>query len=107
LSLVCIIVAGVNLLRPRWTTSRACVRLATDAAGTLLFCALCSSNILASISVAGVAAEKTLTITHAINLWAWKAVPAVVLVGLIVFAFDVRRIVRARAAARAAILART
>jgi hypothetical protein len=89
--------AAVNLLRPYWTRPRAGVRLATNLMGSALFCALCRSDIVADISVAGVTPANTLEITHAINRVMGQAFPLAVAVGLVVLAVDIRRIVRANA----------
>jgi hypothetical protein len=84
----------VNLFRPRWTRWRAGLRLAANLGGSALFCLLCASDLVATISVAEAAPERTQAVAHAINLWMWRAVPWVAAVGLVVLAFDVRRIRR-------------
>jgi hypothetical protein len=89
--------SGVHLLRPHWTRVRAGIRLAMDVIGAGLFCWLCKSEILAGISVATVAPTKTVEITNAINLWMSKSFAIAVMAGLIVVAFDVRRMIRVTA----------
>jgi len=88
--------SGVNLLRPYWTRARAGVRAAIDVMGAALFCWLCKAEILEGISIPTVAPEKTLEITNAINLWISRSFPFAVVVGLIIAAFAVRRIIISR-----------
>jgi hypothetical protein len=97
LAAVNVAAAAVNLLRPYWTRPRAGVRLATNLMGSALFCALCRSDIVADISVAGVTAANTLEITNTINRLTSQAFPLVLAVGLVVLAVDIRRIVRTNA----------
>jgi hypothetical protein len=96
LALANIATSGVNLFRPYWTRVRASMRLATDVIGAALFCWLCKSEILAGISVATVAPARTVEITNAINLWMSRGFPIAVAIGVIVAAFDIRRIIRAK-----------
>ena len=98
LALANIVAAAVNLLRPYWTRGRAGVRLLTNLAGSALFYGLCRSGIVADISVAGVAATKTLEITHTINHVLSQGLPFVIAVGLVILAVDIRRLVRVKAA---------
>jgi hypothetical protein len=95
-ALVNIAEAGVNLLRPYWTRRRAGLRLVTNLFASALFCALCRSEILANISVATVATEKTLEITNAINRGMFQVFPIAVGIGLLTLGVDVYRIVRAK-----------
>jgi hypothetical protein len=96
LALANIAMSGVSLLRPYWTRVRASVRLATDTIGVVLFSWLCKAEILAGISVPTVAPAKTLEVTNAINLWMSRSFLMVVAVGIVIVAFDVRRIIRAK-----------
>jgi hypothetical protein len=86
--------ATANLMEPYWNATRATLRMLSDAAGTALFCWLTKANMLNGIVVAGVSQEKTLALTHAINQWLPKAFPVVLLVGFIIAAVDIYRIVR-------------
>jgi hypothetical protein len=97
LSVANIALAGTNLVQPRWTRRRAGVRLASDLAGSALFCVLCLSNIVAEIGSASMAPARAQDLTHAINMWMARAVPVVVAVALVVLAFDVYRLVRVKA----------
>jgi len=95
-ALVRIQVSAVNIVRPFWTPLRASLRLVTNAADSALFGWLFKVHILAGITVVKVPAEHTLKITNAINFWAEKTFPIVVIVGVAVFISDVYRIVRVR-----------
>ena len=90
--------SGVNLLRPHWTRARASVRLVTDVIGVALFCWLCKAGILVEISIPTVAPAKTLEIANAINLWMSRSFPIVFIVGVVIAALDVHRIVRVKTA---------
>jgi hypothetical protein len=100
LALANIAVSGVNLLRPYWTRARASIRLATDVIGMSLFCWLCKSGIVVGISIPAVAPAKTLEITNAINLWMSKSFLIAVAAGVVIAAFDVHRIIRAKTSDR-------
>jgi hypothetical protein len=96
LALVNIALSGVNLFRPYWTPARAGIRLATDVIGATLFCWMFKSAILLGISVPGVPPERTLVITNAINLWMSRSFPIVLIIGVVIAVFGVRRIIRAK-----------
>jgi hypothetical protein len=89
--------AAANLMQPHWSATRATLRMLSDGAGAALFCWLLKANILTGIAVANVLPEKTTALTSAINQWAPKAFPVAVLVGAIVVAVDIYRIVRVHA----------
>jgi hypothetical protein len=94
LALVNIVVASVNLLRPYWTRGRAAMRLVTDLAGSALFMALCRSNIIASLTVAGMSPARTARLVDTINHVMFRVWPIVMVVGLIVLGVDIYRIIR-------------
>lgn len=89
-------VSATNLLRPYWTRLRATLRLVTDLVGSGLFCWILKAHPLAEISIANVPASRTLEITNQINLWAERALPFAVIVGVVIAAVNVYRIVRVR-----------
>lgn len=95
-SLANIPISAVNLMRPYWTPLRAALRLATDLAGSALFCWMMKAHIFAEIRVVKVPPERTLAITNAINLWAERSLPVAVIIGVILLCANVYRIVRAR-----------
>jgi len=100
LSVTNVAAAAVNLLRPYWTRPRAAVRLATNFIGSGLFIGLCRSSIVASLTVSGVARAQTFLIAATINRVMSQAWPIVMVVGIVVFAVDIHRFVRATAAGR-------
>jgi len=93
-SVVNVGLAAANLFHPHWTRLRAGIRLASDCAGSVLFCWLLKSNFLAGITAPNVAASKTLAITNAINWWDTKMVPAAIVMCVVIAASDVYRIIR-------------
>jgi hypothetical protein len=96
-SAVNIALAAENLSRPYWTRLSASIRLASDCAGSILFCWLLRANVLAGITVPNVAAAKTLAITNAVNFWdSSRIFPAAVIFCVGIAAFDVYRIIRVR-----------
>ncbi len=95
-SIVNIALAAMNLSLPCWTRTRAGIRLASDCAGSFLFCWFLKSNVLVNLTVANVAASKMLALTNAINMWDSKIVPAAIVVCAVIAGSDVYRIVRLR-----------
>jgi hypothetical protein len=95
LAVVNIVAAGMNLLHPYWTRGRAGIRLVTDLASSTLFVSLCRSNIIASLTVAGVTSATTSRIVDTINHVMFQAWPIVMVVGLIVLGVDIHRVIRA------------
>jgi hypothetical protein len=93
-SVVNVGLAAANLFHPHWTRLRGSVRLASDCAGSVLFCWLLKSNFLAGITVPNVETSKILAITNAINWWDTKMVPAAIVMCVVIAAFDVYRIIR-------------
>jgi hypothetical protein len=100
LSVINVAVAAGNLLRPYWTRPRAALRLATNLLGSALFIGLCRSNIVASLTVSGVAPAETLRIVATLNRVMSQVWPIALVVGIVVLAVDVHRFVRATAAGR-------
>lgn len=91
--------SATNLLLPYWTITRAKLRLFSDGVEAALFCWLMQANILAGIAAANLAPEKALAITHAINGWMTTLFPAAIVVGLVVIATGIYRIMRLHSAA--------
>ena len=90
--------AGANLLQPNWTRAKAGLRLATNLCGSALFCWMCQSDILLNISLVTDGTIDGRHIAAAINMWASRALPFAVGVGLLVLAVDLRRLIRVKAA---------
>jgi hypothetical protein len=89
-----IVTSGANLFRPYWSKTRALLRLVSNSIGSALFCWLLKANIFVSISVRGVAGEKTARAAAAINWWSGKMFPFAIAACLIILLFDVYRINR-------------
>lgn len=92
--------AGANILRPYWTTTRASLRLLSEAIGAALFCWLIKADILIGISVTGISLEKTKALTYAINTFMPKAFPFALVVALIVVAVDIYRVMRVQSSTK-------
>jgi hypothetical protein len=90
--------SSANLLHPYWTMTRAKLRLFSDAVGAALFCWLMQANILTGISAANLSTEKAIGLTQAINHWMTTLFPAAIVVGLVVIATGIYRIVRLKPA---------
>jgi hypothetical protein len=89
-----------KLLHPSWTVGRAALKLLSDAAGAALFCWLMKANLLAGIAVTNLPAQQAIAITQAINGWMARLFPWAIVIGLVIVATDVYRIVRLRLAGR-------
>ena len=91
-----ILLSATNLVRPHWTRTRALLRLASDAAGAAVFCAVLRVGILESISVAGVPAARTAEIVRQLNLWGERVLPLAIVVGVLIVTVDAMRVFRLR-----------
>jgi len=100
LALVNASLAGLNLLYPSWTARRATLRLLSDSAGAALFCWLMKANLLAGITGANLPVQQAIAIAQAVNDWMSRLFPAAIVVGLVIVATDVYRIVRMKSAGR-------
>ena len=96
LSLANLGMSSVNLARPYWTRLRAGLRLIIDLAGSALVAWVLKAHMLTEITAANVPATRTTQITNAINLWADRAFPIAVVVGVTIAVFNVYRIVRVK-----------
>ena len=90
--------SATNLLRPFWTITRAKLRLFSDGVGAALFCWLMQANILAGITAKNLTAEKAIGLTQAFNHWMTTLFPAAIVVGLVVIATGIYRMVRLKPA---------
>jgi hypothetical protein len=90
------VLAAMNLFRPYWSSGRASLRLASDVAGSALFCWLVKANIVVGLSVVNVAPEKTVQIAHAINWWSAKMFPWAVVLCVLIALNYVYRTIRVR-----------
>jgi hypothetical protein len=89
-----IVLSAVNLVRAYWTVRRALLRLASDAAGAALSCALLRIGIFESISVASVPAARTAEIVRQLNLWGARALPIAIIVAVVIVTSDAVRVWR-------------
>jgi hypothetical protein len=92
------VLSSINLLHPYWTITRARLRLFSDAMGAGLLCWLMQADIVAGISVTNLPAEKAIGFTRAINHWMTTLFPAAIVVGLVLIAAGIYRIVRLKPA---------
>jgi hypothetical protein len=90
--------SATNLLLPFWSVSRAKLRLFYDGVGAALFCWLMQANILDGITAKNLSAEKAISLTQAINHWMTTLFPAAIVIGLVVIATGIYRIVRLKPA---------
>src|SRR5581483_8415678 len=95
-SAVVVGLSAINLILRSWTRWTARVRLAIDCIGSTLFCWLLKTAIVVEITAPNVPPEKTLAVTHGINLWASRIFPAAVVLCLVIVVVDVRRIIRVK-----------
>jgi hypothetical protein len=95
LSLSGIAVSCLNLVQSQWTRLSASLRLGIDCYSWALFFWLCRSNMLQFLSGGDVSVEKSSALVRSINSWVFLSAYWVAGIGLIVLAFDLRRILRA------------
>jgi hypothetical protein len=97
LSLGGIVLACLNLVQPRWTRLSASLRLGIDAYSFGLGYWLFRANLLQSLSASGLStsdAAKLAQLVNPINFWMVSFAIWVLVVGAVVLAFDIRRILR-------------
>jgi hypothetical protein len=88
--------AAANLVRPYWSASRAAIRLVSDVAGSVLFCALLKANVLVGFTALNVSPARAAEITHAFNWWTAKMFPAAVIFGVTILGINAFRIFRVK-----------
>jgi hypothetical protein len=89
-----IAVSCLNLSQPRWTRLSASLRLGLDAYAWALIYILCRAHLLQSVSGSDLSPADSTTVVSSVNSWMAGSAIWVVVIGLAVLAFDVRRIVR-------------
>lgn len=98
LAIANLVLSGVNLFRPYWTQLRGGIRLALNAAGSVVFCLLMQAHLLAQISAPNLSPSRAAEIVNAINTNMASSFPFVVVACLLVLALaDVGRLVRLKA----------
>ncbi len=88
--------SAMNLGRPRWTPSRAMVRLVVDVLGSAQFCWFTTANILAGFAADNLTPAGALDLTITLNRWIARALPIALGIAIAVLVGDIRRILRAR-----------
>ncbi len=96
LALANALLAAMKLMHPFWTVRQAASRLFTDCAGAVLFCWLLRVNIVVGFVIPNVSSAKTAEIAHAINYWMATMFPVGVVIGAVVAATGIYRIVRVK-----------
>ena len=91
-----ITLAGVNLVRPYWTTRRASLRLVLNCLGAVLFCGLLKAQVVAGISAPRLPASKAIELTTVINLVMARMLPWAIVIMVVILCFDAYRIMRLR-----------
>jgi hypothetical protein len=102
LSLGGIVLACLKLAQPRWTRLSTSLRLGIDFYSFALFYLLFRANLLQSLSASDMSssdAAKLTQLVNPINFWMATSAVWVLLIGVIVLFFDVRRILRVGTAA--------
>jgi hypothetical protein len=94
LSLAGIALACMNLSNPRWTRLSASLRLGIDCYSWGLVYWLCRANLLQSLSGSDVPSTEAAAFVNSINFWMRTSAIWVLVIGAIVLALDVRRILR-------------
>jgi len=97
LSLGGIVFACLKLAQPRWTRLNASLRLGIDTYSFGLGYWIFRSNLLQSLSASGLStsdAAKLARLVNPINFWMANSAIWILVIGAIVIAFDVRRILR-------------
>jgi hypothetical protein len=89
-----IVVSCMNLSNPRWTRLSASLRLGIDAYSFTLVYLLCRSSLLQSFSASGVSSTDAADFVISFNRWLSSSAGWVLVIGVIVLFFDVRRILR-------------
>jgi hypothetical protein len=98
-ALVVVTVAGIgvscmNLSNPRWTRVTASLRLGMDFYSFALIYLLCRADLLQSFSATDVSSADAANFVRSFNHWMAGSAVWVLVVGVIVLVFDVRRFLR-------------
>jgi len=94
LSLAGIGLAGFNLLNPRWTRFSASLRLGVDVYTWGLVFWIFRANLLQSLNASSLSSSEAIEAVRSLNIWLANSALWVVAIGVVVLAFDVRRILR-------------
>ena len=88
--------SSFNLVRPRWTMTRATLRLVSDAVGSALFCWLMVLHPLASITGLHIPPDKGIALVASINDGMARLMPYAALVGVAIALGNGYRLFRLR-----------
>jgi hypothetical protein len=94
ISAASIFLSCMNVGNPRWTHAKACLRLGLDCTSWMLMYWLFRSNLLQSLSGNDLSPNRALNFVSSINFWTARSATWVLLIGIVVLIFDVRRIIR-------------
>lgn len=89
-----IALACMNLTHSRWTRVGATLRLGIDVYSWGLVYSICRAHLLQSLNAGGLTPVDAAELVKSINFWVDRSAICVLLIGLIVIVFDVRRILR-------------
>jgi hypothetical protein len=99
LTLAGIGISGQNLSTARWTRLSASLRLVIDGCAWGLIYCLCRANLLQSLSGSDVGSTEAAKLVNSLNFWMASSAVWVLVIGIVVVVFDVRRILRVGATA--------
>jgi hypothetical protein len=99
LSVAGIALACLNLANPRWTRFSASLRLGIDAYSWSLVCWVFRANLLQTMSASSLSSADAAKLVSSLNFWMANSAVWVLVIGVVVLAFDVRRILRVAPAA--------
>ena len=88
--------SSFNLVRPRWTMTRAALRLVSDAAGSALFAWLMVLHPVARITGLHIPPDKGIALVTSINEWMARLMPYAILVGVAIALGNGYRLFRLR-----------
>jgi hypothetical protein len=94
LTLAGIGISCLHLSTARWTRRSASLRLLIDGCAWGLIYCLCRANLLQSLSGSDVASTEAAKLVNSINFWMESSAVWVLVIGIVVLVFDVRRILR-------------
>ena len=89
--------AAFAIARPAFSWPSATLRLLDSLLGSVLFCMLLRSSILAGIAAPNLTPQRAIEITNAVNQWALTVFPLGVILSVIIMAIEIYKVARAKA----------
>jgi hypothetical protein len=89
--------AAFAIARPGFSWPSATFRLLDSLLGSVLFCMLLRSSILAGIAAPNLTPQRAIEITNAANQWALTVFPLGVILSVIIMAIEIYKVARAKA----------